>query len=74
VQVTFPALGGVGLGSEFYGAVSETEGVDTVLAAVRLGLTTRTDHTESIIVRGTVYNVDGLGCLELGRMVRRIIY
>lgn len=37
-QVTFPGLGGVGLGSEFYGGVDETTGVDTVLTAVGRGI------------------------------------
>jgi len=38
LEVTFPALGGVGLGSEFYGEVDETTGVDTVLTAVSRGI------------------------------------
>ena len=38
LEVTFPALGGVGLGSEFYGGVDETTGVETVLTAVSRGI------------------------------------
>eukprot|EP00746_Dinoflagellata_sp_MGD_P071250 gnl/MRDRNA2_/MRDRNA2_29053_c0_seq1.p1 gnl/MRDRNA2_/MRDRNA2_29053_c0~~gnl/MRDRNA2_/MRDRNA2_29053_c0_seq1.p1 ORF type:complete len:386 (+),score=76.56 gnl/MRDRNA2_/MRDRNA2_29053_c0_seq1:41-1159(+) len=42
LQVTFPALGGVGLGgvskTDLYGGVSEQQGVDAVLTAVRRGI------------------------------------